>query len=129
MRPSGENFSRQCLAFDLLHDSDMEPATVEWSSPEIEALIAAARSASRPASVRVRMPCEDETIMWPEPVPTPRPPRRLTPMPTTVIIRAAKVEQPVAMDLVALAWLAVLGFAMGVSGVAVICAIAQRSWL
>ena len=104
----------------------MEPATVEWSSPEIEALIASDRSASRPASVRLRMPCEDETIMWPEPVPTPRP-VILTPMPTTIMVRPAKTERP-AMDLVALAWLAVIGFAMGVSGVAVICAIAQRPW-
>ena len=101
----------------------MEPATVEWSSSEISALIATELAAHRPASVRLRMPCEDETIMWPEPVST-----SLTPMPTFVAPRPKATERP-PTDVVALVWLAVIGFAMGVSGVAVICAIAQRSWL
>lgn len=64
--------------------------------------------------------------MWPDPIVTPR---SLSPMPTTFIVRRPIANERPAMDLVALAWLAVLGFAMGVSGVALICAIAQRPWL
>lgn len=92
----------------------MEPATVEWSSSEIEALLATDRAARRPASVRLRMPCREPTIVWPEPVVSGP--------------RSMPVERASA-DLVGLAWLAVIGFAMGLSGIAVLCAIAQRPWL
>jgi hypothetical protein len=111
----------------------MEPATVEWSPAEIDALLMSVRG---PVRGVFGSDDADETVMLPPPSeppppssrPSPRPLRRPLPppLPSPTKSEPRRDLRERLAELGMLASLAVLGFGMGLTGIAVLCAFANR---
>lgn len=111
-----------------------EPATASWSSHEIDVLLVGARGAAMgPAVID-----EDTVMLPPRAAPEPECVAERTLVMTPVSgVRRVVLPMPMAevrvrdriVELAVLAALGVIGFAIGLSLVAGLCAAAQRPWL